>query len=78
MSAARAAISNYRNELPDGEQLVIRNGWIGSEHKVRVVESTRVGEHPAIVPELTATAYITGMHQIIVEDGDPYATGFLL
>lgn len=78
MSAARAAVSFAKHELKAGDQLVIRNGWIGSEHRVRVVDETKVGSLQAVVPELTASAYITGIYSSIIEDGDPYGKGFLL
>lgn len=78
MSAARAAISFAKGELKRGEVITIKNGWIGSTHKVRVVEETEVGGKPCVIPELTATAYVTGFHQATVEKGDPYRNGFLL
>jgi proline racemase len=78
MSAARASVSHAKRELETGEQLVIRNGWIGSEHRVRVAEETTVSGLPAVIPELTATAFVTGFHSSVIEHGDPYGEGFLL
>jgi proline racemase len=78
MTAARAAISYSKGELAKGGQMVLRNGWIKSEHRVRVIDETMVGEFPAIIPELTATAYITGMYQAILEYGDVHRKGFLI
>jgi len=78
MTSARASISHARGELESGVEMVVQNGWIGSEHKVKVVEETTVGDLAAIVPELTASAYITGMYQGVVECNDPHANGFLL
>ena len=78
MSAARAAVSYAKGELKRGEVITIENGWIGSTHKVRVVEETEVGGKPCVIPELTATAYVTGFYQATLEEGDPYRDGFLL
>lgn len=78
MSAARAAISHAKQELETGTQMVIRNGWIGSEHRVRVVDETTVGGLAAVVPALSATAHVIGMYNAVVEQGDPYGKGFLL
>jgi proline racemase len=78
MSAARAAISHAKQELETGTQMVIRNGWIGSEHRVRIVDETAVGGLAAVVPELSATAHVTGMYNAVVEQDDPYGKGFLL
>ena len=37
-----------------------------------------VGEYPAIVPEISGSAWITGEHTFIVEPDDPLAEGFSL
>jgi proline racemase len=78
MSAARAAVSFAKGEVKRGEVITIENGWIGSTHKVRVVEETEVGGKPCVIPELTATAYVTGFYQATLEESDPYRDGFLL
>lgn len=78
MSAARAAISYSIDGLQKDSEILIENGWTGSKHRVSVIEETRIGDLQGIVPELTATAYITGMYQAIVECEDPNARGFLL
>ncbi|MBA7584369.1 Proline racemase [subsurface metagenome] len=77
-SAARAAVSYRKGELKKGENFVIENGWIGSQHKVKVIKEIEVGKVKGILPELTATAYITGMYQAIIDEEDPYQNGFLL
>jgi len=78
MSAARAAASHALGELRTGAEIVIRNGWTGSEHRVRVTGETTLGNVPAIMPQLTATAYVTGTYQAIIERDDPFGEGFLL
>jgi len=77
-SAARAATSYGKGELKKDEEFVIENGWIGSQHRVRVIKEVEIGSIKGIVPEITATAYVTGMHQAIIDDEDPYQNGFLL
>ncbi|PKP60904.1 proline racemase [Candidatus Atribacteria bacterium HGW-Atribacteria-1] len=77
-SAARAAVSYGKGELKKGENFVIENGWIGSQHKVRVIKEVKIGKVKGILPELSATAYITGMYQAIIDEEDPYQNGFLL
>jgi proline racemase len=41
-----------------------------------VASRTTVGDHAAIVPELTGSAWITGEHMFIVNPDDPLAAGF--
>jgi trans-L-3-hydroxyproline dehydratase len=44
----------------------------------RIVEETSVGEHPAIVPEIEGSAWITGEHTFVIDDRDPLRGGFRL
>jgi len=78
MSAACIATCFAKGEVKVGQQIVLENGWIGSQHRAKVVEETKVGDQPAIIPALTATAYLTGLHQAILDSEDPYRYGFLL
>jgi proline racemase len=49
---------------------------IGTVFKGRVVGRTTVGDHPAIVPEIEGSAWITGEHTFLIDDDDPLRTGF--
>ena len=51
---------------------------IGTTFSARVAERTTVGDFPAIVPELTGEAWITGEHTFVVQARDPLAGGFRL
>ncbi len=44
----------------------------------RVIRETRVGEYPAIIPEITGSAYITGYSQFMIDPDDPVKYGFAL
>jgi len=37
-----------------------------------------VGDFPAVIPEVTGSAYLTGFNQFIVDPRDPFPQGFLL
>ena len=56
----------------------VHESIIGTTFSARVVERTTVGDHAAIVPELTGEAWITGEHTFIVQSGDPLKKGFRL
>ena len=43
-----------------------------------VVERTTVGELPAIVPRIEGSAWITGEHEFLIDDDDPFRDGFSL
>ena len=51
---------------------------VGTRFRGRVVERTEVAEHPAIVPEIEGSAWITGEHTFLIDDDDPLKIGFLL
>ena len=51
---------------------------IGSTFTGRIVEITRLGGHAAIVPEVAGRAWITGIHQHMLDPDDPWPQGYRL
>jgi proline racemase len=51
---------------------------VGTIFTGRVVERVEVGDHPAILPEIEGSAWITGEHTFLVQEDDPLKTGFRL
>ncbi len=64
--------------LVDDAVPFVHESIIGTTLRARVESRTTVGELPAIVPELTGSASITGEHTFIVNPDDPLAHGFRL
>jgi proline racemase len=57
----------------------INEGIVGGTYRGRLIETTKVGDYEAVVPEITGNAYITGFSHIILDPDDPFgAKGFLL
>jgi trans-L-3-hydroxyproline dehydratase len=54
----------------------VHESLIGTRFNGRVASRTEVGEHPAIVPEIQGSAWITGEHTFLVDEGDPLKDGF--
>jgi proline racemase len=54
----------------------VHESLIGTRFNGRVASRTQVGDHPAIVPEIEGSAWITGEHTFLVEDDDPLGEGF--
>ncbi len=75
--SGRAAIHWSRGELQLGESLEIES-IIGTRFRVRCAEATTVGGLPAIIPEVTGCASLTGTHQFVLDERDPLPKGFLL
>jgi proline racemase/trans-L-3-hydroxyproline dehydratase len=51
---------------------------LGTEFQGEIVGETEVGSYKAIVPEITGSAHITGIQQLIADRNDPFREGFLL
>lgn len=64
--------------LADPARPFVHESIIGSAFSARVVDRTTVGDIPAIIPELTGTASITGEHTFIVQKDDLFKKGFRL
>lgn len=56
----------------------VHESIINTTFSGRVARRASVGDWPAIVPELTGSAWITGEHHFIVDDEDPLREGFRL
>jgi proline racemase len=76
-TSARLAQLHARGELGLGEEFV-NESVIGTRFVGRLVEETRVGELPAVVPEISGRAWITGMGQYLLDPEDPFPAGFRL
>ena len=54
----------------------VHEGILGTTFTGRLVAETTVGPYRAVVPEITGTAWITGMATLLVDPGDPYPDGY--
>ena len=76
-TAAVVALLDARGELPDAA--VLRHeSIVGTVFTARVVERDLVDGHPAVVPEVTGTAYRVGSAEFTVDPDDPLVPGFVL
>jgi proline racemase len=76
-TSAKLAALHARGELGVGDEFVNRS-VIGTRFGGRIVAETSVGDLPAIVPEITGRAWITGMGQYVLDPEDPFPAGFAL
>lgn len=76
-TSGRAAQLFARGKLGLNQPLV--NGSIvGSSFSVRVTQTLQVGSFDAVITEVTGSAHIMGYNQWILEESDPFPTGFFL
>lgn len=68
---------HHMGKLKVGESIVTES-VIGSHFTGRIKEETKVGDFDAIVPQITGSAYITGVSTYLIDKDDPLKNGFLL
>ncbi len=76
-TSARMAQLHARGRLALGQEFV-NESMIGSRFIGRLVEEATAGDLPAVVPEITGRAWITGMGQYLLDPSDPFPAGFAL
>ncbi len=76
-TSARMAALHARGELALGQEFV-NESIIGSRFTGRLLEETTLGSLPAVVPEVSGRAWITGMSQYLLDPTDPFPAGFAL
>ena len=75
--SARAALLHARGEIALGEPFVVES-ILGTCMTGRALRETKVGPFPAVIPEVTGTASITGRCEWLIDPEDPLASGFML
>jgi proline racemase len=76
-TSAKLALMHRRGKLAVGERYT-NAGILGTTFEAQIVAETAVGEFPAVVPEITGSAHLTGYHVFVVDPRDPFPQGFLL
>jgi proline racemase len=76
-TSARLALLHDAGELGVGEPFV-NESVLGTRFTGRIVAETEVAGVPAVVPEITGRAWITGMGQYLLDPEDPFPAGFVL
>jgi proline racemase len=76
-TSARMAQLHQRGQLGLHEDFV-HASLIGSVFTGRLVEATRVGEFPAVVPTVRGRAWVTGLASYMLDPDDPFPAGFLI
>jgi proline racemase len=75
--SARMAAMMARGAMKPREVYRARS-IIGSEFVCRVLRETTIASRPAIVPVISGRAWITGVHQHVLEPTDPWPAGYRL
>ena len=76
-TSAKMATLHAKGKLNLNEEFV-HESILGTLFYGQLIEETRVGEYAAVVPTIRGSAYITGIHQFVVDPNDPFPDGFHL
>jgi proline racemase len=76
-TAATTAAFVARGTLPIGAEWT-NESIIGTRFTGRAIAETRVGDYPAIIPEVGGRGFITGYHTFVLDPDDEAGRGFLV
>ncbi|MBS3768359.1 MAG: proline racemase family protein [Candidatus Cloacimonetes bacterium] len=76
-TSSRLATFYAKGELSTNQTLTFES-IINTCFKGRVLEETKVGSYKAVIPEITGSAYVTGLNQWVIDPEDPIPEGYLL
>jgi proline racemase/trans-L-3-hydroxyproline dehydratase len=80
-TCAELAVRYARGQLRIGEQFASQ-GILGTQFTAQIVEEVSFAfgalPYPAILPRIEGPVSLTGFHQFILHDDDPFPEGFIL
>ncbi len=76
-TCAKLATLYSKGDIKEDE-LFVYESILGTLFKGRIIDTAKVGEFDAVVPQITASAYITGFNHFVFDDDDPLQYGFVL
>ena len=74
-TSAKLATLYTKGKIDIGEPFVYES-FIGTTFKGIIKETAKVGEFPAVIPQITGSAYLTGVSTYIIDNDDPLKYGF--
>jgi proline racemase len=76
-TCAKMAVLHAKGELPLNQDFR-HQGILGTVYTGRLMEQARIGDHAAVVPTLSGTSWIHGIHTIVLDHDDPFPEGYTL
>ena len=75
--SARMAVLHAKGDLKKGDRMIGRS-ILDSRFDCQIVEEVLIGNQIAIIPSIKGRAWITGTHQLDLDDEDPFPNGYRL
>ncbi len=73
--SARMALLHAQGKMKAGDHYLARS-IIVSEFRCRIDSLTELCDRPAVIPQITGRAWITGTHQLLLDPDDPWPEGY--
>ncbi|MCL1874167.1 MAG: proline racemase family protein [Clostridiales bacterium] len=74
-TGGRTALLVHKGIMQD-DDLLINKSIINTPFESRVLGHIREGDYPAVLTEVSGTAFITGFNNLVLDPNDPLAEGF--
>ena len=74
-TSAKLATLHAKGEIGVGEPFVYES-FIGSQFKGIILGETKVADYDAVIPQITGSAYVTGLSTYVIDKDDPLKYGF--
>ena len=75
--SARMAVLHAKGELKKGDRMIGRS-ILDSRFDCEIIKEVLIGNQIAIIPSIKGRAWITGTHQLDLDDDDPFPNGYRL
>ncbi|MGC2403910.1 MAG: proline racemase family protein [Acidobacteriaceae bacterium] len=76
-TSAKMAALYAKGQLGPGEDFV-HESMLGTLFTGRLVGEAKVGRYPAVIPEISGSAWITGFANYVLDPTDPFPEGFMV
>ncbi|GGC84671.1 proline racemase [Thalassobacillus devorans] len=76
-TSAKLATLFARSEIGVREPFVYES-IVGTLFRAQILETTAIKEYPAVLPEVTGSAWVMGMHRFFYQENDPLKEGYLM
>jgi len=76
-TCAKMAVLHAKGELPLNQDFH-HQGILGTVYTGRLIEQTRIGHYPAVIPSVSGTSWITAISTLVLDYDDPFHEGFTL
>jgi len=76
-TTAKMTLLHHQGRLGPG-QIYRNSGPLGTTFEGRIVRRLKIGKFDGIEGQIKGSAQITGCHQFVIDDRDPFTSGFLM